>query len=221
MDDLLARREPRREEPDVLVHGDRAVAPVARGDPAEPALHLRGRERALLVAGREPLPLGQDPDLEKVHGLGARRVVLAVGDAGAGGHALHFAGADDGAGPQAVLVLERALDDVRDDLHVAVAVGGEAAARLYPILVHDAQAAEAHVARVEVVGEGEGVAAREPAELGAAALGARADGDHGASIPAAPGDATLPWRPRVAIEGAVGSPSRHRASARRHGGNAW
>src|SRR2546421_738601 len=103
----------------------------------------------------------------------------------AGAHALHLAGADDGAGPQAVLVLERALDDVRDDLHVAVAVGGKAPARLHPILVHDAQGAEAHVARVEVVGEGEGVAAREPAELGAAAPRARAGGDHGASIPAA------------------------------------
>src|SRR5438876_1154402 len=114
--------------------------------------------------------------------LAARGVVLAVRHAGAGAHALHLAGADDGAGPQAVLVLERALDDVRDDLHVAVAVGGKAPARLHPILVHDAQGAEAHVARVEVVGEGEGVAAREPAELGAAALVARADGDHGASI---------------------------------------
>src|SRR5207247_7188754 len=70
-------------------------------------------------------------------------------------------------------------------------MGGEARARLHPILVDDAQAAEAHVARVEVVGEREGVAAREPAELRAAALGARADGDHGVSIPAAPGDATF------------------------------
>src|SRR5206468_12294286 len=114
--------------------------------------------------------------------------------AGAGGHALHLAGVDDGPGPQAVLVLERALDDVGDDLHVAVAMGGEACARLHPVLVDDAQAAEAHVARVEVVGEREGVAAREPAELRAAALDARADGEHGVSIPAAPGDATLPWR---------------------------
>src|SRR5256885_16792958 len=99
MDDLLARREPRREEPDVLVHGDRAVAPVARGDQAEPALHLRGRERALLVAGRKPLPLGQDPDLEKVHGLGARRVVLAVRNAGAGGPAWALTVRAEQAGP--------------------------------------------------------------------------------------------------------------------------
>src|SRR5207247_1131187 len=165
----------RREDAGGLVHGERAVAPVGRGRNAQPALHLRGRERALLVAGREPLPLGQDPDLEKVHGLDARRVVLAVRDAGAGGHALHLAGVDDGPGPQAVLVLERALDDVGDDLHVAVAMGGEACARLHPVLVDDAQAAEAHVARVEVVGEREGVAARKPAELRAAALGARTE----------------------------------------------
>src|SRR5439155_1119305 len=105
VDDLLARREPRREDAGVLVQGDRALAPIARGHHAQPALHLRGRERALLVAGRELLPLGQDPDLEKVHGLGARRVVLAVRDAGAGGHALHLAGADDGAVAHAVLVL--------------------------------------------------------------------------------------------------------------------
>src|SRR5205823_6376543 len=61
----------------VLVHGDGPVAPVARGDETElPTAFFRG-ERALFVARREPAAFGHDPDLEEVHGLGLRGVVLA------------------------------------------------------------------------------------------------------------------------------------------------
>src|SRR5262249_26215418 len=123
-------------------------------------------------------PLRQDPDLHEVDRVGRGRVVLAVQDAGAGGHALHLAGADDGAGAQAVAVLQRALDDVGDDLHVAVRVGAEAGARPNPVLVHDAEAAEAHVGGVVVVAERERVPAVQPVDLGPATGVTRSQGDH-------------------------------------------
>ena len=66
---------------------------------------------------------------------------------------------------------ELAREDVADDLHVAMAVRAEAAARGDAVLVDDAQVAEAHVARVVVVGEREAVPALEPAVVGVAAFG--------------------------------------------------
>src|SRR5262249_49804808 len=105
-------------------------------------------------------------------------VELAVLDARPRRHALHVAGPDHRAGAEAVLVLERSLEHVRQDLHVAVAVRAEAGARLHAVVVDHTQRAEAHVLRVVVVPEREGVAAVEPAELRAAALVRRSDLDH-------------------------------------------
>src|SRR5205085_9449506 len=53
---------------------------------------------------------------------------------------------------------------------VAVAVRAEAAARLHPVLVDHPQRPEAHVGRVVVVGEGEGVVGVQPAVVGVAAV---------------------------------------------------
>src|SRR5205807_5237133 len=69
-----------------------------------------------------------------------------------------------------VLVRELALEDVADDLHVTVAVGAEARARLHAILVDHAQWAVAHVPRVVIAGEGEAVERAQPAVVGVAAL---------------------------------------------------
>src|SRR5262249_53549332 len=113
-----------------------------------------------------------------MHGLGRRRVVLAVGDAGAGGHPLHLARPDDGAVAEAVLVLEGAIEHVADDLHVAMAVGAEALAGRHAVLVDHAQRSEAHVFRVVVAAERKGVAAVEPAQLRAAPLVATTNADH-------------------------------------------
>ena len=55
----------------------------------------------------------------------------------------------------------------------------EAAVAGHPVLVDDAQIAPAHAARVEIVGEGEAVAALQPAVVGMAALGGGAELDHG------------------------------------------
>ena len=74
------------------------------------------------------------------------------------------------------------LEDVRDDLHVPVAVRAETLPRLDPVLVDYPQHAEAHVPRVVVVVEREGVAGVEPAVLTVAPLAGGSDGDHGALL---------------------------------------
>src|SRR5258708_4435932 len=61
----------------------------------------------------------------------------------------------------------------------AVSVGVEPGARPDPVLVDDAQRAEAHVLGIVIVAEREGVAAVEPSEVGDAALLGGSDGDHG------------------------------------------
>jgi hypothetical protein len=78
-------------------------------------------------------------------------------------------------------VLERALEPVRDDLHVAVPVRAEAGARGNAVFVDDAQVAHAHVRRVVVIGEGKAVVALEPAVVGIAPVGGLAQRDHGGS----------------------------------------
>src|SRR5579862_5760759 len=113
-----------------------------------------------------------------MHRRVGRVIELAMPYAGASRHALHITGADDRAGADAVFVLERALKDIGDDLHVAMAMGVEAGARRDAILIDDAQRAEAHVLRIVIMAEGEAVAAIEPAELCLAALFGGANGDH-------------------------------------------
>ena len=66
------------------------------------------------------------------------------------------------------LCVERALEHVGDDLHVAVRVGAEALAGRDAVVVDHAQRAEAHVLGVVVVGEREGVVGVEPAVVGVA-----------------------------------------------------
>jgi hypothetical protein len=69
-------------------------------------------------------------------------VELAVAHAGAGAHALHLAGQDGRAIAHAVLVRQRAVEHVADDLHVAVAMGAEAGARGDAVFVDDPQVAQ-------------------------------------------------------------------------------
>src|SRR5512132_2969197 len=118
-----------------------------------------------------------------MHRLVLRVVELAVPNSGPGGHALHIAGANDGAGSHAVLVLQRAFEDIGDDLHVLVPVRLETATWLNAILVDHAQDAEAHMLRIIVLAEGEGMPAVEPTEIGCAARfgGTESDG-HGLGL---------------------------------------
>src|SRR5437016_8198403 len=108
-----------------------------------------------------------------------RRVVpLAVADPRTGAHSLHVPWADDRASAEAVFVLERAFEHVRNDLHVAMSMHPEAGAGIDPILVDDAQGPKAHLVGVVIVGEGERVAAVEPVGPRVASFAGRPDRNH-------------------------------------------
>src|SRR5262249_9454845 len=126
--------------------------------------------------------IGHDPDLEEVDGIGRRGVPLAVQDARPGAHALELAGPDDRAVAHAVAVLELALQNVGEDLHVAVTVGPEPLPRPDAVLVEDAKLTEAHLVGVVVFVEGERVVAVQPVEEGPAALIFPAWFYHGCSL---------------------------------------
>src|SRR5262249_10481559 len=114
--------------------------------------------------------------------LGLRGIELAVHDAGARGHALDVAGADGGTVAHAVLVGDGAVEDVGDDLHVAVGMRAEALAGGDAVVVDDAQGAKTHVRGVVVVGEREREARVEPPEVGVATLAGGASSDHADTI---------------------------------------
>ena len=102
-----------------------------------------------------------------------RVIELAVHDAGAGGHALQLAGANDGAVAHVVLVLERTVNHVRDDLHVLVRVSVETAAGFDPVFVDDAQFRKTHHRRIVIVRKRKCMSAPEPAVVSSAtAIGA-------------------------------------------------
>src|SRR6266516_4113600 len=113
------------------------------------------------------------------------RIFFAVRDAGAGRHSLPIAGPYHRAVTHTVFVFQRALQDVGDDFHVAVGMGGEAVTGLHSVLVDDAQAAKPHMRRVVVTIERERVISVEPTKIKVAALFRFASSDHRAFF--------LPW----------------------------
>ena len=66
-------------------------------------------------------------------------IELAVLHARPRRHPLKFARVDDGAGANAVPMLQFPFEDIRDDLHVPVAVHAKTSAGLDSILVDDPQ----------------------------------------------------------------------------------
>ena len=66
---LVAGREQGRIEIGLLVNDDRAVATVVRRDEPQSAALRVIVEVLFLVAGREPTAVGEQPDLEEMHGL--------------------------------------------------------------------------------------------------------------------------------------------------------
>jgi len=91
-------------------------------------LLARWIEVLFFVAGRYALDIGRYPDLQEMHGFGIGMIELAVPHAAARAHALDTAVPDDGTRAHAVLVFQRAVEHIGNDLHVAVAVHAEAAA---------------------------------------------------------------------------------------------
>src|SRR5580693_4296100 len=110
--------------------------------------------------------------------LGWRRIHLAMADAAAGAHALSVAGANDRTRAQAVLVLKRAVQNVSNNFHVAVRVGGEPFAGRDPVFVDHAQGTKSHETRIVILVERKRVAGIEPAEIAATALIAASNVDH-------------------------------------------
>ena len=103
-----------------------------------------------------------------------------MADAGAGAHPLRIAGADDFAGAERILVFEPAVENVGDNLHIGMAMGGEAAARRQPVLVDDAQRSEPHEARITIIAERKAMRGIEPAEVEfAAGIGRAVEHFHG------------------------------------------
>mmetsp|Transcript_15187 Transcript_15187/g.38014 ORF Transcript_15187/g.38014 Transcript_15187/m.38014 type:complete len:253 (-) Transcript_15187:9-767(-) len=122
------------------------------------------------VVGREAVRARLDPNLNEAQRLGLF-VVLLVLHASTRGHELHRAAAEGLVRSHRVGVREDAVDDVRDDLHVAVRVAAEAAAGLHQVVVQHTQAAELCVLRVAVLGEREVEAGFEPVGVGPAGAG--------------------------------------------------
>ena len=119
----------------------------------------------------EAARVGHDPDLQEVHGLRLRVVVLAVRDAGARAHELDLARA--GSRPRRPSCpCARARPRARRT--GSPCRGGRGCRSPAPAFTRSSlitrSAAEAHVRGVVVVAEREGVAAVEPAPVGAAAL---------------------------------------------------
>src|SRR5208337_5512674 len=94
-------------------------------------------------------------------------------------HILHVTRADYRAVAHAVAVLQRAFQDVGDDLHIAVRMRGKPRAACDAVVVHDAQGAEMNVRGVVIIGERKGKARIEPAVVGMAARVALANENHG------------------------------------------
>lgn len=172
---LLKATDP---ELSILVDGDGTLPPGGRGHPLEASWAGVG-ERLLLVARRQPAAIGSNPDLEKVNGFGRGRVELAVLHARSRRHVLNISRAYDAAIPHGVPVLKGATQDVRDDFHVAMRVGGETAAAGDDVVVDHPEGTESHVVRGVVVSEGKGVGSLEPAMIGLAAVRGASESDSG------------------------------------------
>src|SRR6266513_6455346 len=101
-----------------------------------------------------------------MHRLRLRVVEFAVANAGAGRHDLHIARPDHRPGADTVLVLERAFEDIGNDLHVAMSMSPEALAWADPVFIDHPQCPEAHLLWIVIVAERERVPAVEPPEIG-------------------------------------------------------
>src|SRR5216683_4117647 len=95
-----------------------------------------------------------------------------------GAHALYVAAPDDRTRANAVAMLKGPLQNVSDDLHVAMAVPWETTPSLNKVFINDAQATKLGVLRIVVITERESVVGVEPAEIEVAALLCCANCDH-------------------------------------------
>ena len=134
---------------------------------------------ALVVTRGDAAPVRLDPDLQEMRWRILEMIELGVHDTRACAHALHVTRANHRAVAQTVLVSQRTIEHVADDLHVTMAMRAEPGAGHDSVLVDDAQRAEAHMRRIPILGKRKTVPGIEPAMLRMAALTCGANLDHG------------------------------------------
>src|SRR5690606_10694345 len=99
-----------------------------------------------------------DPYLQKMDRFIGRLVIFAMHDAGACAHALHVAIADGRSIAHTVRMGEFALQYIRNNFHVAMAVLAESAPGLLSVFVDDKQRAKASMGRIMIAAERERMA---------------------------------------------------------------
>ena len=92
--------------------------------------------------GSSPACAGRRPDLEHLRPVGPRRVRLAVVAAAPGGRALELARLDHARAPHGIVVRERALSHVGDDLGIAMRAPRKVRPRRQAVLVENLEGAE-------------------------------------------------------------------------------
>src|ERR1051325_3282593 len=152
----------RRKQTHILMHRHGSVATILSRNQAQLPTSVILGKRLLLVTRLKVDRVRQDPDLQQVHALGIRRILLAVSHTSARTHPLHVAGTNDRTIAHAVFVFERTFEDVRNDLHVAMAMLRKPSTRSHKILIDHTQAAKAHVTRIVILIERERVEGVEP-----------------------------------------------------------
>ena len=98
-------------------------------------------------------------------------------------HALNVSRTNHRAIANTVLVLERAVDDVGNDFHVAMGMGWEPFAGTHAVIVDHAQRSDPHLGRVVVVPKRKAMPAVEPAVLSVAPVLTTANCDDGCILP--------------------------------------
>ena len=93
-----------------------------------------------------------------------------MGDSRTGAHELDLARCELSPISHAILMLQSTTDDVAEDFHIAVLVGGKAAAWRYTVFVDDPNAAKTHMRRIVIIGETESVMTVQPAMIAMATL---------------------------------------------------
>ena len=132
----------------------------------------------LRIGGLQALLLRDDPDLKEMNRIVLRGIELGTANTGSRRHKLDVARADHRAAAKGIAVRQPALEDIRKDLHVLMAVGIETAAPCHPVIIDDPERAEAHMARIVILAKRKAVMAVEPAKIGMAAFGRLAMNDH-------------------------------------------
>src|SRR3989338_3979919 len=105
-------------------------------------------------------------------------VEFAVCDSAAGAHTLDFAGHNHGAVSHAVLMRQRAFQNVGDDFHVLMRMGRKALPGRYPVFIDDAKGAETNMFGIPVFGKGKSVIGLKPAMIKMPAVLASPDLNH-------------------------------------------